>query len=149
MRKLLCWLERDFRRNWVFTDLVKCFVYQGREEKNGETGEDNMQNAIRYCSQYLDFQTHRLNPRIILVLGRRVARTYCSLRSGHLRQLSHGDRFSYERNGRHYEAIYSVFPSMRTSDVWVKDIDFLTGDAWSPVKQAFSDFFSKQIRGKV
>jgi len=139
MRKLLYWLERDFQSNWIFTDLVKCFVYQGGEQVNGRNGKANMKKAIGYCSQYLDDQIEKLNPQIILILGTRVASNYCNLRSSQLRQLKHGDRFKCNRNDRHHDFIYSIFPSMRTADIWVKDIDSRNDDAWSPVKKALTE----------
>lgn len=142
MRKLFDWLERDFKKNWIFTDLVKCFVYQGREQVNGKDGKANMKKAIGYCSQYLDDQIKKLNPRIILILGSRVASNYCNLRGSQLGQLIHGGRYRYSRDDRQRDIIYSVFPSMRTADIWVKNIDSLNDDPWFPVKKALTNFFS-------
>jgi hypothetical protein len=149
MRKFLYWLEGDLHKNWVFTDLVKCFVYHGPGEAKGKSGKHNMEMAINHCSQYLDRQIYELNPRVILILGKRVASAYCNLRGSQLRQVKHGARFSYERDGRRHDAIYSIFPSSRTADDWVKQIDIPDDDAWYPVKRAFCDFFSKQTRSRI
>jgi hypothetical protein len=142
MRKLLHWLEKDFKKNWIFSDLVKCFVYQGGERFNGKDGNANMGKAIEHCSQYLDDQMEKLDPSVVLILGGKVAKNYCNIKGRQLRQLRHGQRGKYNRNGKDFDFVYSVFPSMWTADIWVKDIDPSNDDAWLPVKAALRSFFS-------
>lgn len=142
MRKMLNWLENDLKKTWVFTDQVKCFVYQGREIVEGEDGNDNMKKAIKHCSKYLDEQIQCLNPKVFLVLGKKVAENYCDIKGRRLRELTHGQRGTFNKNGISYNFIYSIFPSGRTADIWVKNIDAQNDDAWLPVKNSLQECFS-------
>lgn len=142
MRKLFNWLATDFKKNWIFTDLIKCFVRA--DEIRGKTRKTNMEMAIQHCSKYLDDQIKELKPRVILILGKRIAKHYCNLNSKEVKQLAHGQLRESSTGGKDFKFIYSVFPSMRTADIWVRDIDTRGDDPWRPVKKALIDCLSNR-----
>lgn len=96
-------------KNWVFTDLIKCFVWNGRDYENDLKGNLNRKTAIKHCRQYLDYQITTLKPKQIIVLGRTVAKEYFNWR-----EPKHGD------TKNDCNLIYSTFPSRNTADIWVE-----------------------------
>ena len=142
MRRLFNWLTTDFKKNWIFTDLIKCFVRA--DQIGGKERKTNMEIAIYHCSKYVDNQIEKLKPRIILILGKRIAKHYCNLNGKQVRQLAHGQLHRFSMRGRDFDFIYSVFPSMRTADIWVKDIDTQGDDPWRPVKKTLIDYLSNR-----
>ena len=63
MRTLLSRLN-DMGVSWIFTDLVKCFVWQGNE--GTMEGRDNFTIATSHCSKYLQQQLDVLKPKVII-----------------------------------------------------------------------------------
>lgn len=111
IRELLGKLDK-LNKNWVFTDLIKCFVANDRE---------NRKMAIEHCRKYLESQIKLLQPKTILVLGKTVGRYF------ELEDLNHssvnvvgGQKF-----------IYSIFPGRNTSDLWVAN------GQWEPILARF------------
>jgi uracil-DNA glycosylase family 4 len=131
MRKLLNWVNTDLKRNWVFTDLIKCFVYA-----KGKDGAQNIGEAIKYCKKYLDNQIDFFKPKIIVVLGSRVAKQYFRRANDQISTKSRGSMFKFHLKGHEYDVVYSLFPSMMTANTWVKDIDRYNYDEWFLVKQS-------------
>jgi hypothetical protein len=107
MRHLFNWLNKN-RKTWVFADLIRCFVWQGRDKGIGLDGSDNIIKAIGHCRKYLDKEINFLKPKKILCLGKRIAEDYFGIEE----QLKHGE--IYNRN-----IIWSYFPSRNNSDIWV------------------------------
>ena len=70
-------MEND--KNWVFTDLIKCFVWKGRDKSKKLKSSKNKETAIEYCQKYLDKQIHTLRPKKILSLGNTVTKEYFNL----------------------------------------------------------------------
>jgi hypothetical protein len=108
MRKLFNILK-NANKTWVFTDLIKCFVWQG--DDNELHGKKNREIAIEYCRKYLDEQIKITKPKIFLALGNTVLSKYFKLP-----KLNHGDKQPI--NGS--SLIFSIFPSRNTADLWVK-----------------------------
>jgi len=112
MRDLFEWLDEQ-RIKYVFTDLVKCYVWR----KNNE----NFEIAIERCSEYLQRQVDVLQPRIILVLGKKAQKQI--------------NKWHFKQNKPHI--INSIFPSMFTADKWVKT------DGWAQIKKEIQELYSK------
>jgi len=105
VRNLLEILD-DKEKTWVFTDLIKCFVWHG---KDGDLdGRKNWQDAIEFCSTYLEEQIEFLKPRKILGLGNTVTQYF----------KAHSHKPIY---------VGSLFPSQWTADLWV------AREGWKPV----------------
>lgn len=103
--------------NWVFTDLLKCFIW---EKKEGELkGSLNKKIAISHCSQYLTEQINLLNPKFIIPLGTTVA-SYFKIKGKKVQ----GQMFEYSEDSK---IIFSFFPSQRTADKWAQV------DGWNPI----------------
>lgn len=112
VRALLTWLDAN-GKNWVFTDLIKCFVWSGRaRKKNKLKGADNRKVAIKHCKAYLDEQIEALRPRKILCLGRTTARQYFQLEGA----LQHG--LGRKIKNDESTLVFSIFPSRNTADLW-------------------------------
>ncbi|HEV7331886.1 MAG TPA: uracil-DNA glycosylase family protein [Flavisolibacter sp.] len=112
MRKLLIQFD-ELNFSWVFTDLVKCFVWQAN--KGGLDGRENFKIAIRHCSKYLDEQLSLLKPKVILSLGSRVSSFF------EIKYPKHGN--VYQRKG--FSVLHSTFPSRNTADHWVKNKEWV------------------------
>ena len=95
---------------WVFTDLIKCFVWHGFDKGYNLDGSFNWKTAIRYCSKYLEEQIEVLQPQKILGLGGTVARYF------NLDKPEHGR--DYAMKNRNCTYIHSLFPSRWTADQW-------------------------------
>jgi hypothetical protein len=108
MKKLLLILNKK-NINWVFTDLVKCFVWQSN--KDGLDGGRNFQTAISHCSVYLEQQIDFLKPKLILSLGGRVS-SFLGIKHP-----KHGMIY----NKRSCKILHSTFPSRNTADLWIKN----------------------------
>ena len=119
MRYLFDELDRD-GIPWVFTDLVKCFVYKGNKAK-----KDNWEPAIKYCSKFLEEQIDILQPEKILVLGSEVRDRYFLVdkedRKKYLGENEpHGFGFSKSVRNREQNLVLSYFPSQRTVDKFIR-----------------------------
>jgi hypothetical protein len=101
--------------SWVFTDLVKCFVWQG--DDGSLVGSDNFKTATSHCSKYLEQQLDVLKPKVIISLGNRVASFFG------LKSVKHG--VSYKPMG--LNVVHSTFPSRNTADYWIMN------KGWAPV----------------
>lgn len=102
--------------NWVFTDLIKCFVW---EKVDGDLkGKVNKRIAINHCGRYLEDQIEVLKPKIIVSLGKTVA-SYFQIKG----KVNQGDIFYYKDS----KVIFSFFPSQRTADKWA------LVDGWEPI----------------
>ncbi len=116
IRELLKKLDNK-KITWVFTDLIKCYVWHGNDKENIElNGYKNRNTAITHCKKYLDEQIKVLNPKIILSLGNTVSEGYFKLK-----KLEHAKKYIEKVKGKDYEIIHSVFPSRNTADLWVKN----------------------------
>ena len=100
-------------KSWVFTDLVKCFVWKGK--KKNLNGKENFEKAIESCRNYLDQQIGVLEPKKILALGGKVATKYFGLPPKG-RSLTHGAVYDQD-----HTIVWSYFPSGYTADLWVKN----------------------------
>ncbi|MBA7596069.1 hypothetical protein ES703_03038 [subsurface metagenome] len=107
IRELLHRLD-ELSKMWVFTDLLKCYVANDRE---------NRKIAIKHCEKHLISQIELLQPRVILALGKTVG-TYFKLR-----QFDHSKL--YDIDGK--KILYSIFPGRNTSDLWVAN------GQWEPI----------------
>lgn len=105
-------------KSWIFTDLIKCFVWQGKD--NELKGKENKKEAIKRCSCYLDEQISILKPRKILCLGNTVAKEYFRLKKP-----MHGKEYPVNGN----IIVHSTFPSRNTADIWVKN------EGWKQILQ--------------
>jgi hypothetical protein len=101
MRELFNELD-NLNKSWVFTDLIKCFVWRGK---------GNVEKAIESCKNYLDWQITVLAPKKILALGQKVATKYFALP---LKILTHGEIYKDS-------IVWSYFPSRNTADIWVEN----------------------------
>ena len=100
-------------KTWVFTDLIKCFVWHG---SNSElNGRDNWMIAIRHCSGYLEEQMSLLQPHMVLGLGGTVAQYF------KLDKPKHGSIHGVSINGNHTVYVHSLFPTQWTADRWVSE----------------------------
>lgn len=115
MRYFLSYLNNK-RINWVFTDLIKCFVWRGYDEKNNLDGSENVRIAIKNCSLYLKRQIKVLRPPKVLVLGKTVAIEYFELPN----KLEHGNIYTGSIGDHEFPIVYSIFPSQFTADLWVE-----------------------------
>lgn len=115
MRHLLNYLNNK-RIKWVFTDLIKCFVWRGYENKNNLDGSENVRIAIRNCSTYLKEQIKTLRPKKVLALGKTVAIEYFKLPN----KLEHGNTYAGLVGDQEFPIVYSIFPSQFTADLWVE-----------------------------
>jgi hypothetical protein len=128
MRLLLNWLESE-KFNWIFTDLVKCYVNFKQAE-----GRANMKLAIKHCRKYLDNQIEKFKPMMILVLGNRVAEEYFGIDKSQLKNLKEGQTLERNFGYHHVKLLHSVFPSQNTADLWVRDFDRKENDGWFDIK---------------
>jgi hypothetical protein len=119
MRELFYELD-NLNKSWVFTDLIKCFVWSGNK--------DNIEIAIKYCKEYLDMQIASLNPKKILVLGKRVAENCFNLQP---KTLIHGNEYPFKVKNREIPILWSYFPSRNTADIWTEK------NMWKPVINNF------------
>lgn len=111
-------------KSWVFTDLIKCFVWRGVDKSKGLDGRINGEIAVNHCRKYLNQQIRLLQPRKILVLGRTVAQKYFGLQKS-----EHASIHQVDFESRKTSLVYSVFPARNTADLWVER------GAWRPVVQ--------------
>ncbi len=117
MRELLEHLNKA-GKSWVFTDLIKCFVWHGKDKSLNLKGSDNKKKAIKHCRKYLDEQIKVLQPRKILVLGQTVGREYFRLKG--LKSSNHGRVYPSQIDNVKTTLVYSVFPSQITADIWAE-----------------------------
>jgi hypothetical protein len=115
MRKLFNILKEK-SKIWIFTDLIKCFVWQGRDESEKLKGSENTKMAIGYCRKYLDNQIVLLKPKKIISLGNIVTGQYFKLRG----EFSHGSVHKLSIDAHSFELIFSIFPSRNTADLWTE-----------------------------
>ena len=94
----------DSRKTWVFTDLIKCFVWQGK--KNNFKGADNKRIAIQHCRGYLDEQIDILQPKKVLCLGNTVAKQYFELKKP---EFKHGSVHKLQIRNHEFSLVYSIF----------------------------------------
>lgn len=123
MRVLLKHLNEE-GRVWIFTDLIKCFVWHGK--KNELKGSENKNEAINHCRGYLNDQIKVLQPKIVISLGKTVYYTLCKDSKS---EFKHGG----SSNNSEYTLISSYFPSRMTADLWVKNKD------WGPIKETLKN----------
>jgi hypothetical protein len=118
IRALLEYLNGK-RLTWVFTDLIKCFVWQHSDKKQKNLkGSKNKKIAINHCRDYLDEQIRVLLPKRVLCLGGTVAKQYFRLKG----KLKHGNIYHINSMGDHkFPLIHSTFPSGYTADIWIKN----------------------------
>jgi hypothetical protein len=107
MKKLLLLLKRT-EVSWIFTDLIKCFVWQKNDEDL--KGKRNVEIAKSYCGQYLTKQIDFLNPTVILSLGQRVSSFF------DIRNPKHAELHTWNRR----QILHSLFPSRNTADRWIQ-----------------------------
>jgi len=98
---------------WAFTDLMKCFIYEGAGANN------NRKIATLNCRGYLENQISLLQPRTIIGLGGFVREFFTKL------TLSHGASVEISLVDRKYKYIHSIFPSGRTADDWVAEGEWI------------------------
>ena len=117
IRALLEYLNSK-RSTWVFTDLIKCFVWQRSDKKQKNLkGSENKEIAIGNCRTYLNEQIKVLRPQKVLCLGKTVATQYFKLPN----ELKHSNIYHPNPIGNHkFPLIYSTFPSGYTADLWIK-----------------------------
>lgn len=115
MRKLLTILTQN-GKTWVFTDLIKCFVWQGRDDTRKLKGSDSKDTAIRHRRKYLDKQIVSLRPQKVLSLGNTVADQYFRLQD----HFSHGSVHKCRVDDHSFDLVFCIFPSRNTADLWVQ-----------------------------
>lgn len=108
MRSLFNYLNKK-KINWVFTDLIKCFVWHGNED--GLNGNTNFNKAISHCKSYLTKQINYLKPKVILSLGDTVSNSYFNIPKP-----VHGELYQIGQS----TIVHSTFPSGFTADRWVE-----------------------------
>lgn len=106
----------DNRKTCVFTDLIKCFVWQGRDRETNLRGSDNRLTAIQHCRTYLDEQIEILQPKKVLCLGNTVAKHYFKLKKP---EFKHGSVHKMQIRKHKFDLVFSIFPSRNTADLWV------------------------------
>jgi len=116
MRRLFTILNQN-NKNWIFTDLIKCFVWQGNDKAKKLKGSENKDIAIQHCRQYLDNQLVTLLPNMVLSLGKTVTNQYFHLRD----PLSHGSVHECKVGGHSFKLVFSNFPSRNTADLWIQN----------------------------
>jgi hypothetical protein len=97
---------------WVFTDLIKCFVWHRHDEVNDLDGRMNWETAIKHCRTYLEEQIALLRPRKILGLGGTVSQYF------NIDEPQHGGIYTIRIKSCSY--IHSLFPSRWTADQWAE-----------------------------
>jgi len=115
MRELLYKLNES-NKTWIFTDLIKCFVWQGRDDSKKLRGSENKNAAIINCRKYLDKQITILLPKKVLSLGNTVTYKYFNLHNS----FKHGSTHSCTINSHSFELVFSIFPSRNTADLWIQ-----------------------------
>ena len=107
------------KKTWVYTDLVKCYVWSGVDKKDNLKGSENFKKAIGYCRNYLQKQIQVLKPRTVLTLGGLVTRVLVPTFLEGKHKLND---FVYEGEieGHKCRIVSSYFPSRYTADLWVK-----------------------------
>jgi hypothetical protein len=113
MRDLFNRLEEK-NLEWVFADLTRCFVWQGKI--------NNTRKAINNCRKYMDKEIEYLKPKIIVCLGKRVAEEYFGIAE----KLIHGN--IYKDN-----IVWSYFPGRNTADIWVEH------GGWVPILEQINN----------
>jgi hypothetical protein len=110
IRNLLHELD-ERKKTWVFTDLVKCYVWH---RNTGElSGAINRDLAIKECRKYLKQQIDCLKPSTVLCLGKAVFVEVTKLLNNNIDDIpSHGQRYGDK-------ILFSYFPSGRTADLFV------------------------------
>ena len=106
---------------WVFTDLIKCFIWHRADEDKKLNGRKNRKIAIEHCGGYLEEQIILLRPLKVLGLGNTVARYFG------IDKPTHSDSCSVRIGNRQAVYVHSLFPSQRTADLWVMK------SGWEPV----------------
>lgn len=96
--------------SWVFTDLIKCFVWRGLDKDNDLDGRTNWNVAIKHCRKYLEGQIALLQPKKILGLGGTVTQDF------NIDKPEHGGIYTIKVSNCSY--IHSLFPSRWTADQW-------------------------------
>lgn len=120
VRELLNILDEE-GKTWVFTDLLKCFVW-----RRGKEGHLNEEKAIEFCRKYLDRQIEALKPRKILVLGKKVAQSYFGMEGKNFKN-KHGTIHIKDWKDKSLYLVLSLFPSQMTADNWIEK------GGWNPV----------------
>ena len=108
MRKLFSRLNK-MEVSWVFTDLVKCYVYDKKTD-----GAINFEMAKGHCRNYLNDQIRNLKPKLILTLGKTVFKQLTDFKNAP----EHGVIVNCNK---HMTIVHSIFPSERTANMWVKN----------------------------
>lgn len=116
MRRFFNWLDLN-KKTWIFADLIRCFVWQGVDRQNKLVGKENIQKAIKHCRAYLDEEISFLKPRLIICLGRKVAREYFGIED----DLKHSSIYKIKLKGLNCTILWSYFPSRNTADIWVRN----------------------------
>ncbi|MEM3407065.1 MAG: uracil-DNA glycosylase family protein [Candidatus Aenigmatarchaeota archaeon] len=119
MRELFDYLD-NVNKTWVFTDLIKCFVWRKKRE--------NEKIAISFCRRYLNEQIDFFKPRLILAIGIKVCKEYFGIK---IDKLKHGKK--YEISGK--KIISCIFPSRNTADIWIEN------GGWEKIKEALNNSF--------
>ena len=107
--------------SWVFSDLVKCFVWHGIDKKNNLNGMENERIAKKYCGKYLADQVTKLQPRKILGMGGKVSQYFGVYKA------QHGEKRVVNVEGFKTIYFHSLFPTQRTADQWVAK------NGWEPI----------------
>ena len=103
---------------WVFTVLVKCFVWNNTPEAK----RNNVDVAIGYCKRYLQDQLRTCVPKVVVSLGRMAARELG------LKNWEHGGEPQQVRYGdQELSVVTSMFPSAMTANRWIQQ------RGWEPV----------------
>ncbi len=111
---------------WVFTDLIKCFVWYRSNREKSLDGTVNKRIAISYCRRLLEEQLSILQPKCVIGLGNTVAEFFG------LKKPGHGSSHTVVSNAQRFIFIYSLFPSQWTADQWVRR------EGWEPVMRGLS-----------
>jgi uracil-DNA glycosylase len=128
IRLILKWLNnRKSPLSWVFTDLVKCYVW--RKEEEDVDGGENRNKAIKKCIELLDKQITVLKPRVVLALGdistKALLEKYVSTNYDwdHNKEEDRFNKIKMElpKANTHSWLLPSYFPSGMTADLWVRE----------------------------
>lgn len=126
VRELLTkWNEENLE--WVFTDLVKCYVCK----KGKEAYENNFKKAQNYCGNYLKAQIEILKPKVILCFGneayRYVMLNINGVEEGTMQKGIHGNLYSAPDK---IPVVFSYHPTQNNANIWVRY------KGWDPVNNA-------------
>lgn len=141
IRKIITQLQKR-GYTYIVTDLVKCFVKKGKNNKTGRDFSANFNTAINHCRSYLEEQITTFKPKIIISLGNDVSFNFFNIdKAKHgdvwemvvecdpFKLITNASNINNNIKSNYFKTyfIHSIFPSRNTADRWVENKE------WEPI----------------